>query len=403
MRLSWRGGCCAIPAESAMTPSILTTHTGSLPRPEIILGLIAEREAGLPVDQEAFEALAAHAIDECVEKQLAAGIDIVGDGEMTKPGYSTYVKDRLTGFGGAGKMPAPADLADYPGYARRLMADPSIARLKTPACTGPIAYRDLSAVRTDTRRLLHAVRARGQGAFLTAASPGVIAVFLNDQYYRRREAYLAALADAMRAEYRAIHDAGLILQIDAPDLAMSRHTELAAMDLKAYRRTIAENVEVLNHALADIPPERMRLHLCWGNYEGPHHRDVELKEIIDIVLSARPSQISFPASNPRHEHEWNVWKEIRVPDEKVLLPGVVDTTTNFIEHPELVAERILRFVHIVGPERVIASTDCGFSTFAGSQFVDPSIAWAKLEALAAGARIATATSHLFTGRPSVAT
>jgi 5-methyltetrahydropteroyltriglutamate--homocysteine methyltransferase len=376
-----------------MTEPILTTHTGSLPRPEALLGLLADREAGIPIDESALDAATARAVVECVDRQIAAGIDVVGDGEMGKPGYSTYAKDRLTGFGGAGAMPTPIDLVDYPAYGKRVMADAAIAHLKTPACTGLVEYRGTSAVERDAQRLLGAVRGRAKGAFLTAASPGVIALFLRDHHYGRREAYLAAIADAMRTEYRAIHDAGLLLQIDAPDLAMSRHTELAAMTLKEFRRTIAQNVEVLNHALAGIPPEAMRMHLCWGNYEGPHHRDVELKEIIDIVLSARPAQISFPASNPRHAHEWKLWEEIRVPDEKVLLPGVIDSTTNFIEHPELVAERILRFTRIVGPARVIASTDCGLSTFAGLHIVEPSIAWAKLETLAAGARLASDTQR----------
>ncbi len=370
------------------TDRIQTTHTGSLPRPDAVLRLLADMDAGHAVDAAASEALLERSVCECVDRQIAAGIDVVNDGEVGKPGYSTYVKDRLTGFGGEGSLSPPADLADFPDYAKRVMGDHGIATLKTPACIGAVHYRGAQAVDEDIRRFQRALRGRAEG-FLTAASPGVISLFLENDFYPTREAYLGALADAMRAEYRAIHDAGFMLQIDCPDLAMSGHLDYAHLSLKELRRHLAMHVEALNHAVADIPPERMRIHVCWGNYPGPHHRDVEVKGIVDILLSARPSGISFVAANPRHEHEWKIWEEIRIPDDKVLIPGVIDSTTNFIEHPELVAERLLRFVRIVGRDRVLGGTDCGFATFAGLHTVDPAIVWAKLEALAEGARLAS--------------
>jgi len=366
---------------------IATTHTGSLPRPEAVLHNLTDAQTRQHVDRAAAEALLAQATSECVDRQIAAGIDVVSDGELSKPSYSTYVKDRLTGFGGQGSMPMPADLAEYPHYSKRVFGEASLMALETPSCNGPVAYRGLEPVEQDIARFRRALRGRTEG-FLTAASPGVISVFLKNSHYSSREAYLGALADAMRVEYRAIHEAGFVLQIDCPDLAMGAHTTYAAMSLKELRRNLALHVEALNHAVSDIPPERMRIHVCWGNYEGPHHRDVALQDIVDIVLSARPSGISFVASNPRHEHEWKTWQEIHIPEDKVLIPGVIDSTTNFIEHPDLVAQRLLRFTRIVGAERVIAGTDCGFSTFAGFHTVDPAITWAKLEALAEGARVA---------------
>lgn len=369
------------------TKPILVTHTGSLPRPDAVLRFVADREAGRPIDAAAGGSLLDQEVTACVDRQIAVGIDFVSDGEFSKPSYATYVKDRLAGFGGTGSFPQPADLADYPDYARRIFGDQALAALQTPACIGPVTYGSTQAVEQDIRRFRAALRGRTDG-FLTAASPGVISVFLKNKHYPNREAYVAALADAMRVEYRAIHEAGFMLQVDCPDIAMGGHIDYAGMSLKELRRELAMNVEALNHAVADIPPDRMRMHLCWGNYEGPHHRDVALGDIVDIILSARPRAISFVAANPRHEHEWKVWQDIDIPEDKVLIPGVIDTTTNFIEHPELVAERLLRFVRIVGTDRVIAGTDCGLSTFAGLHIVDPAIAWAKLEALAAGARIA---------------
>ena len=373
------------------TDRILTTHTGSLPRPESLLPLLAAKESGASVDERSLETRTRQAVSECVRQQAASGVDVVSDGEMSKPGYATYVKDRLLGFGGAGSFPHIADLADYPSLAARVMSEPALRSLRMPACIGRVAYRDLVAVRHDIDNLRAALDGvHVEEAFLTAASPGVISLFLENQHYATHRAYVEALAEEMRVEYQAIHDAGFLLQLDCPDLAMGRHIQFAGATLDEFRRNAVLHVEALNYAVANIPPDRMRMHLCWANYEGPHHRDVPLRDIVDIVLRARPAGISFVAANPRHEHEWRVWQEVKIPDEKILIPGVIDSTTNFIEHPELVAERILRFTRIVGSERVIAGTDCGFGTFAGMVTVDPAIAWAKLEALAHGARIATA-------------
>jgi 5-methyltetrahydropteroyltriglutamate--homocysteine methyltransferase len=375
------------------TDGILTTHTGSLPRPEALLRQMRNHPEHLGhlghTEDAAHEALVSQAVAVCVDRQIAAGIDIVNDGEQSRPSYATYVKDRLTGFGGQGAPPNPADVAEYPEFAKRLLGEHALRALETPACDAPVRYRDTRAVEQDIARLHVALRGRADG-FMTAASPGVISLFLQNHHYPSRESYLGALADAMRTEYRAIHASGLVLQVDCPDLAMSGHmADYAGMTLKELRRQLALHVEVLNHAVRDIPADQMRMHVCWGNYEGPHHRDVPLRDIIDIWLSARPAGISFCASNPRHAHEWKIWSEIHVPDDKILIPGVIDSTTNFIEHPELVAERLLRFERIVGRERVIAGTDCGFSTFAGLLTVDPSICWAKLEAMSAGARLAS--------------
>ena len=367
---------------------ILTTHTGSLPRPDDLVALLYARDAGEPVDEAEFRARVRDAVAGIVRQQAAAGIAVVNDGEQGKVGYSTYVKERLTGFGDEeGRPLAPADLIDFPDYAAR-RGGTTFAR---PACTGPIAYRGLDAAQeeiADFRAALAGVDAAD--AFLTAASPGVISLFLENRHYPDHEAYLFALADAMKVEYDAIHQAGFVLQVDCPDLAMGRHIQFAGLSLADFRRNAELHVAALNRALADIPPDRLRMHLCWGNYEGPHHRDVALRDIIDIVFTARPSAISFEGANPRHEHEWAVFEDVKLPEGKSLIPGVLDSTTNFIEHPELVAQRIVRFARLVGRENVIAGTDCGFATFAGRSAVAPSITWAKLAALAEGARLATA-------------
>jgi 5-methyltetrahydropteroyltriglutamate--homocysteine methyltransferase len=325
-----------------------------------------------------------------LRQQLACGIDIINDGEVGKISYATYVKDRLTGFAGEGALWPIADLQDFPHYAARLFGELPLANVRLPTCTGPITYRDPAAVRQDLAQFTAALQGVSPvDTFLTAASPGVISLFLKNTYYPSHEAYLAALADAMKVEYDAIAGARFVLQVDCPDLAAGRHTQFAALSLAEFRQQVALHVEALNHALRDIPPERLRLHLCWGNYEGPHHRDVPLREILDLVLTARPVALSFEAANPRHAHEWAVFQEVVLPPEKVVIPGVLDSTTNYIEHPELVAERICRYAQIVGREQVIAGTDCGFSTFAGPTAVDPQITWAKLRALAEGARLAT--------------
>jgi 5-methyltetrahydropteroyltriglutamate--homocysteine methyltransferase len=320
---------------------------------------------------------------------VEAGVDIVNDGEQGKVGYSTYVRHRLTGFDGQSGAARRADWADFPEAAARAERRSMVAR---PACNGPIDWKDRAAVQRDVANLRTGVdAARPTDAFMTAASPGVIAHFLQNTHYPSREAYLARLVDVMKEEYDAIHRAGFVLQVDCPDLAMSRHLAFPELSNAEFVRIAEANVEALNHALRDIPPDRMRLHLCWGNYEGPHHRDIPLREILPVVLKARPQAFSFEGANPRHEHEWVVFRERRLPDDKVIIPGVLDTTTNFIEHPELVAQRLVRYAEVVGRERVIAGSDCGFATFARSNaLVEPEIAWAKLKVMAEGARLASA-------------
>jgi 5-methyltetrahydropteroyltriglutamate--homocysteine methyltransferase len=368
---------------------ILTTHAGSLPRPAALMGFLLAEMANQRVDPAERDTILANAVRDCVHAQLAAGIDVVSDGEMSKPSYATYVKDRLSGFGAEGRMPQPADLEEFPAFGRRVLADPGVSMLRTPACIGPVEYHGRVALARDLAHLEQALGTSSATGFVTAASPGVIALFLENRYYASDDAYLEALAAAMREEYLAIVDAGFMLQIDAPDLAMARHMTFAGSSIERFRHAVSRHIAVLDAATADIPPERMRLHVCWGNYEGPHHRDVPLEEIADLLVRARPAGLSFPAANPRHEHEWRVWERIRLPDHKVLVPGVIDPTTNFIEHPLLVAERIRRFCDVVGPDRVVAGTDCGFGTFAGLSTVEPAIVWAKLAALVDGARIAT--------------
>jgi 5-methyltetrahydropteroyltriglutamate--homocysteine methyltransferase len=368
------------------TDRILTTHTGSLPRPQDLVTMLYARDKGELQDQAAFEKRVNDAVVEVVRKQVECGVDVVNDGEAGKVGYSTYVKDRLTGFDGEAGPLRAADMLDFREYARRTVR----VMAKRPACTGPITYKDKDAL----QRELTCFKAALQGvnleeAFVSAASPGVISLFLKNDYYPNHEAYLEALATAMKVEYDATHQAGFILQLDCPDLAMGRHIQFADASVAEFRKMAELHIEALNHALADIPPDRMRLHLCWGNYEGPHHRDVPLRDIIDVVLKARPVGLSFEAANPRHAHEWKVLREFTLPAEKVLIPGVLDSTTNYIEHPELVAERLCRFADVVGRENVIAGTDCGFATFAGNSDVDPQIVWAKFQAMAEGARLAS--------------
>ncbi len=372
------------------TERILTTHTGSLPRPSDLEQLLYAKERGENLDATAFAARVQSATVEIVRQQLGCGVDIVNDGEAGKVGYSTYVKDRLTGFNGTASPLAVADLADFPAYGERFYRNTPIESMLRPACTGPIAYKDPTAVQRDIENLRTALQGVAPTeAFLSAASPGVISLFLKNEYYPNHEAYLTALADAMKVEYNAIHQAGVLLQVDCPDLAMGRHIQFADLSLAEFRKQAELHVEALNHALADIPPECIRMHLCWGNYEGPHHRDVPLQDVIDIVLKARPAAISFEAANPRHAHEWRVFQEIKLPAGKLLVPGVLDSTTNYIEHPELVAERLCRFAEVVGRENVIAGTDCGFATFAGFNIVEPQITWAKFRAMAEGARLAS--------------
>jgi 5-methyltetrahydropteroyltriglutamate--homocysteine methyltransferase len=363
---------------------ILTTHTGSLPRLNDLQQMLYAKERGEQVDQVIFETKVREAVQAVVGQQAACGIDVVNDGEMGKISYSTYVKDRLTGFEGTGrlKLGRSADLVDFPEYAQRVFAD--FSEIAGPACTGPITYKGLAEVQRDIANLKAALQGVDvTEVFMTAASPGVISRFLENQYYPSHEAYLAALADAMKVEYDTIYQAGFILQLDCPDLTGGRNIKGTQSGLSYLEL----HVEALNHAVRDIPADCMRLHLCWGNYEGPHHKDTPLQDILGIVLQARPAGLSIEAANPRHEHEWKVFEEVKLPEGKVLIPGVLDSTTNFIEHPELVAQRIERFASRVGRENVIAGTDCGFATFAGLHTVDPRIAWAKLQAMAEGAHI----------------
>ncbi len=371
---------------------ILTTHTGSLPRPADLDQLIADRETGKDVDPATFDSRVTEAVADIVASQLAAGVSVISDGEMGKSGYSTYVKDRLNGFGGTGRPMAVTEMIEYPEVFEYIAGDEAAARvMHQPACDGPVSLRDPDAVHKDIDNLKSAVKdAEPADVFMTAASPGVIAAFLANDYYPSDEEYIFALADAMKPEYDAIAAAGIVLQVDCPDLAMTR--AMLGNDIltdEEFRDQIRMHVRALNYALRDIPPEQMRMHLCWGNGEWPHVTDIALASIIDIALEARPTGLVFEAANPRHEHEWKIWKDVRLPEGKVLIPGVLDTTTNFVEHPELVAQRIIRLAQLVGRENVIAGTDCGFGTFAGFYTVKPRITWLKLASMAEGAQMAS--------------
>jgi 5-methyltetrahydropteroyltriglutamate--homocysteine methyltransferase len=368
---------------------ILTTHTGSLPRPPDLVELMVAREQGLAVDDAVLDGRVAEAVREVVALQVDAGVDVVNDGEVSKPSYSTYVKDRLTGFEGESRLPfARAEDEDFPGVVPPV--DAARGRLRFPTCTGPIRVRDAEAVRRDIDNLRAARGGAEDDVFMTAVSPGQIARFLGNAYYPSHEAYVFALADAMQDEYEAIAAAGFVLQVDCPDLASGRSNgPFSKLPLDEWRAIASMHVAALNHALRRIPPERIRLHLCWGNYAGPHHRDVPLADIIDIALAARVGALSFEAANPRHAHEWRVFRDVELPEGLILIPGVVESCSLYIEHPDLVAERLERFVGVVGFENVIAGTDCGFGTFVGAATVPPAIAWAKLRALADGARRVT--------------
>jgi 5-methyltetrahydropteroyltriglutamate--homocysteine methyltransferase len=377
----------------AAVTRILTTHTGSLPRPADLAGVLQARDRG--EQMPGFDDRVAGAVVDVVRRQSDLGLDVVNDGEQGKIGYSTYVKDRLTGFDGKSEwaLRRRLEFDAHPDFAERWAARLDRMAIRAPACTGDVRVKDPGGVRRDIANLLAAAGAAGVAPdrlFMTAASPGVICHFFGDRHYRSREAFLAAVADAMRDEYLAITGAGITLQVDCPDLAMSRNSVFADLSLEEFRRQVALSVEALNHAVRDIPPERMRLHVCWGNYEGPHDSDVPLRDIVDLVLRARPAGISVEACNPRHGHEWQVWEDVALPDGRYLAPGVVDSTNNYVEHPELVAQRLLNYARIVGPDRVIGSSDCGFATFASMATVVPSVAWSKLQSLVEGARLATA-------------
>jgi 5-methyltetrahydropteroyltriglutamate--homocysteine methyltransferase len=372
------------------TERFLTTHTGSLPRPDDLVRMMYAKEEGVPVDLGVLGARVREAVLEVVRKQREAGVDLVNDGELSKPSYATYVKDRLDGFGGTGNTFVYQDLAEFPRLAQRVFGDPGRSRRKTPGCNAPIKVRAKDAAQADVDNLKAALRGNGDGeGFMSAASPGVVGLFFRNDYYDHRDAYLDAIAEAMRVEYECVANAGIVLQIDCPDLGMGRHIQYADLSLPEFRKRAQQHVEVLNHALRNIPAEQLRIHLCWGNYEGPHHRDVALADIIDIVFLAKPHAISLEAANPRHAHEWELFERVKLPDGKVLIPGVIESKSNFIEHPELIAQRIGRYANLVGRENVIAGSDCGYGTWVGQAAVDADVVWAKLAAMAEGARIAS--------------
>ena len=369
---------------------ILTSHVGSLPRTQDIVDFIFARENEQPYDQAAFDAAMTLAVDETVAKQVKAGIDIVSDGETSKISYATYVKDRYTGFSGDSPRNAPADLKMFPGFLKRLADDGGTPQYARPMCTGRVESKGQGELHKDINNLKDAMANHGANrGFMNAASPGVISLFLQNNYYKTREAYLAALGDAMREEYETIVASGLDLQLDCPDLALSRHMLFQDLSDKEFLKVAASHVEALNHALENVPEDRVRIHICWGNYEGPHCCDIPMDTVFSTLMSTKAQYLLFETSNPRHAHEWTVFRDRKseIPDNKVLVPGVVDTTTNFVEHPELVAQRIERFTGIVGSDRVIAGSDCGFGTFAGFGAVDPDIAYAKLKSLSEGAAL----------------
>lgn len=373
--------------------SIRTTHVGSLPRSQEVVDFIFARERNEAYDPAAFDAAMTRAVSDTVARQVAAGIDIVSDGETSKISYATYVKDRYTGFSGDSKRNAPADLKKFPSFLKRLAEDGGTPKYARPMCTGEVRSKGQGELQKDIANLKAAMAEHGAAeGFMNAASPGVISLFLQNEFYPTRDAYLAALADAMREEYETIVGAGLLLQLDCPDLALSRHMLFQDLSDAEFVRIADAHVEALNHALENVPQDRVRIHICWGNYEGPHVCDIPMEKVFDTLMSAKARYVLFETSNPRHAHEWTVFRDRKddIPADKILVPGVVDTTTNFVEHPEVVAQRIERFTGIVGPERVIAGSDCGFGTFAGFGAVDPDIAYAKLAALSEGAALAGA-------------
>ena len=368
----------------------LTTHTGSLPRPDDLIRMMYAKEEGVPVDPAALNARVRAAVAEVVKKQTDAGVDLVNDGEMSKPSYATYVKDRLAGFGGTGNTFVYQDLSEFPRLEKRVFGDPGRSRRKTPACNAPISVRDNQAPQVDADNLRAAVNeVKVAGGFMSAASPGVVSLFFRNDHYKDFETYIFAIADAMRHEYETVAKAGFVLQIDCPDLAMGRHIQYADLSLSDFRKRARLHIEALNHAVANIPAEQLRMHLCWGNYEGPHHRDVPLADIIDIVFTAKPDAISLEAANPRHAHEWMIFEKVKLPYGKVLIPGVIESKSNFIEHPELIAHRIGRYAKLVGRENVIAGSDCGYGTWVGQAAVDPDVVFAKFKAMAEGAALAS--------------
>ena len=369
---------------------IRTTHVGSLPRPQLVADLLFAREKGLPLDGAAYDTVMDEATVEILRKQREVGIDIPSDGETSKISYATYIKDRLTGFDGDSPRRPPQDLADFPSFMEKLAKAGGTPQYRRPKCVGPIAVKDLTPLEKDLRAMAAGLGSAGYDTgFLNSASPGVIALFQPSDHHANIDDYLSDIAEGMRAEYEGIVGAGLTLQIDAPDLGLGRHMMYRELSEEDFLRRVEVHLEVLNHALRNVPGDKVRMHICWGNYEGPHTRDIALKKVLPAILKAKPRALLFEGANPRHAHEWRVWGELKLPDDFILIPGCLDSTTNFVEHPELVADRLENFTRIVGKERVIAGTDCGFSTFAGFGTVDPSIVWEKLRSLVAGAEIAS--------------
>jgi len=373
------------------TNRILTTHVGSLPRQPDLLALMQKKSRGEAVDAAQLASVLKASVADIVKRQVEAGIDLVSDGELSKPSYATYIADRLTGFGGESKGDVPADLRDFKDYSRHLVEIGGVVpRGGHTCCQGEVMVKDLSGLDEDLTNFSAAVTAaKPVGAFMNAASPGVVAVFQKNAYYPSEDAYVEAVGEALRIEYEAIVAAGFQLQVDSPDLAMGRHIAFQDLDDAGFLKVIDRNVQALNNALRNIPADKVRMHLCWGNYAGPHHRDIPLKAIAERVLRAKPRHILLEGANPRHEHEWAVFKDVALPDDKVLVPGVIDSTSNYIEHPEVVAQRLTRYADVVGRERVMAGSDCGFSTFSGYPTVHPDIVWAKLASMVEGAQIAS--------------
>lgn len=370
--------------------AIETTHVGSLPRGDELVPLLLARDHGRPYDMAEFDRVVQQAVDAAVDEQIASGVSVVSDGELGKVGYSTYITERLSGFGGDVPRKPALDLADLPDFRKKLGAIMGDQEFVRAACIGEVRLVNMDPCHEDIARFAKAMAGKLAKGFMNAASPGLITAFQPNQFYASHEAYLADLVTAMQPEYEAIAAAGFQLQLDCPDLAMSRHTGYQDASEEEFLKIAQANVAALNAATANIPPEQMRMHICWGNYEGPHDHDIPLERVIGIILKARPATILFEAANPRHEHEWKVWADARIPDDKVLAPGVIDTCSNYVEHPELIAQRIERFAAIVGKDRVIGSTDCGFGTFAGYGKIDPIVTWKKLRALRQGADIADA-------------
>jgi 5-methyltetrahydropteroyltriglutamate--homocysteine methyltransferase len=381
------------------TDRLLTTHVGSLPRSQAVTDVLFARELDDARDSDMGASVIAAAVADVVRRQVGVGIDVVSDGEMSKISYATYISKRFSGFAGDTPREPGQDLVEFPGLLSKLAARGSTAKYRRPRCVGAVRRVNAAPLQADLENLGAAAAATPPvEAFMNAASPGVIALFQPNEHYRTQDEYLAALAESLRSEYEAIVAAGVILQIDAPDLAMGRHTMYRNRSLDEFDALAAQHIEVLNHALRNVPADRVRMHVCWGNYEGPHHHDVPMERLLPIVLKAKPQGLLFEAANPRHAHEWIVFRDAKIPDDKILIPGVLSTTTNYIEHPLLVAERLETYANIVGRERIIAGTDCGFGTFAGFGPVEPDIVYLKLESLVQGARIAS--ERLWSMRPA---